>query len=168
MGVFVMQNIEQQITDIIQDTLEGLGFEVVKVTLKGSTRKVLEILIDRLDGGQIGIGDCRTVSYHVSALLDVEDIISDKYFLEVSSAGIERPLIKFQDYIRFLNREVTIKLKDLLNGQTRYQGKISKAENNQIHLNTPRGEVIIVFDLIKKASLVLTEEMFRNLINKKS
>ena len=163
-----MQAIEQQVTDIIQETLEGLGFGVVQVTLKGSAHKVLEILIDRLDGSTICVADCRNVSHHVSALLDVEDIINVKYFLEVSSAGIERPLVKFQDYIKFLGREVTIKLKNLLNGQTRYQGKIFKAENNQIYLNTSAGEVIILFEHIKKASLVLTEEMFRNLINKKS
>ncbi len=163
-----MQAIEQQITDIVQGTLENLGLALVKVTLKGTTHKVLEMLIDRIDGEKVSLRDCRNVSNNISALLDVENIIIDKYFLEISSAGIERPLIKFQDYIRFKGREVTIKLKSVLKGQTRYQGKIMKAENDQIHLAIPEGEIVILFDMIKKASLVFTEEMFKNLMKKKS
>ncbi|WP_342272713.1 ribosome maturation factor RimP [Candidatus Tisiphia endosymbiont of Parasteatoda lunata] len=162
-----MQTIEQQIIDTVQDNLKDIGFDLVKVTLKGSTHKVLEILIDRLDGKKVTIIDCRNSSRIISALLDVEDIISDKYFLEVSSAGIERPLIKFEDYTRFLGREATIKLKELLNGQTRYQGKIVKVEDNKIHLNNHGEDIVFSFNMIKKASLVLTDEMFRNLMNKK-
>ncbi len=161
-----MQTIEQQIINAIQDNIKDLGFDLVKVTLKGSSHKVLEVLIDRLDGNKVNIIDCRNVSKNISALLDVEDIISDKYFLEVCSAGIERPLIKFEDYTRFLGREATIKLKELLNGQTRYQGKIVKTEDNKIYLNNNGKDIVLSFDMIKKASLVLTDEMFRNLMNR--
>ncbi|MCC8416262.1 MAG: ribosome maturation factor RimP [Rickettsia endosymbiont of Gnoriste bilineata] len=163
-----MQTIEQQIIYVIQDSLKDLGFDLVKVTLKGSSHKVLEVLIDRLDGKKVNIIDCRNVSRNISALLDVEDIISGKYFLEICSAGIERPLIKFEDYTRFLGKEATIKLKELLNGRTRYQGKIVKAEDNKIHLHNNGEDIVLSFDMIKKASLVLTDEMFRNLMNKKS
>lgn len=162
-----MQTIEQQIIDIVQDTLETLGFDLVKVTLKGTHRKVLEVLIDRLDGSKVSIADCRNASRNISALLDVEDIIKDKYFLEVSSAGVERPLVKFADYIRFIGKEANIKLNTLLDGKTRYQGKIIKAEDNKVYLSVNNQEIIIAFDMIKKASLVLTDEMFRNLMNKK-
>ncbi|WP_250311246.1 ribosome maturation factor RimP [Rickettsia endosymbiont of Oedothorax gibbosus] len=163
-----MKTIEQQIINAIQDNLKDLGFDLVKVTLKGSSHKVLEVLIDRLDGNKVNIIDCRNVSRNISALLDVEDIINDKYFLEICSAGIERPLIKFEDYTRFIGREATIKLKELLNGQTRYQGKIIKAENNKIYLNSNGKDIVFSFDMIKKTSLVLTDEMFKNLMNKKS
>jgi ribosome maturation factor RimP len=158
----------QKITEIVQESLKDLGFDLVKVTLKGSSHKVLEILIDRLDGENVNITDCRKVSRNISALLDVEDIISDKYFLEVSSAGVERPLVKIADYHRFIGREANIKLKESLNGCSRYQGQIVKAEDNKINLTSKGEEMVIPFDLIKKASLVLTDEMFRNLMNKKS
>jgi len=161
-----MQTIEQKITSIIQDTLMDLGFEIVKITLRGSSFKVVEILIDRLDGQKITVQDCRTASKNISALLDVEDIISDKYLLEVSSAGIERPLVKFEDYIRFSGSEVNIKLKESLNGQTRYQGKILKAEDNKIYLHIKGKDIIISFDLIKNASLVFTDKMFQELLKK--
>lgn len=161
-----MQTIEQKITTIIQDTLMDLGFEVVKITLRGSSFKVVEILIDRLDAQKITVQDCRTASKNISALLDVEDIISDKYLLEVSSAGIERPLVKFEDYIRFCGSEVIIKLKESLNGQTRYQGKILKAEDNKIYIHVKGKDIIISFDLIKNASLVFTDKMFQELLKK--
>jgi ribosome maturation factor RimP len=161
-----MQITEQEITDIIEESLNDLGFDLVKVTLKGSVNKVLEILIDRLDGDKISVIDCRNASRHISAVLDVEDVISDKYFLEVSSAGVERPLIKFKDYARFIDREVTIKLKELVNARTRYNGRILKAEDNQIYLMSDGEEIVVLFDKIKKANLVLTDEMFKNLVNK--
>ena len=162
-----MQTIEQKITSVIQDTITDLGFDLVVVRLRGSNHKILEVLIDRLDGEKITIADCRNVSRNISALLDVEDIISDKYFLEVSSSGIERPLLKFEDYNRFCGREVNIKLKESLNGQTNYRGKIIKTENNKIYLHVKGKDIIILFDLIKNASLILTDEMFRDLLNKK-
>ena len=162
----VMQTIEQQVVEAVRDTVENLGFDLVKVTFKGSVHKILEILIDRIDGKQIAVGDCRSVSRHVSAILDVEDIIADKYYLEVSSAGIERPLTQFKDYIRFAGKEVNIKLSESLNGQTRYQGKIVQAIDNKIHLGIKEETVIIPFEIIKKSSLVLTDEMFRSLLNK--
>ncbi len=161
-----MQITEQEITDIIEESLNDLGFDLVKVTLKGSVNKVLEILIDRLDGDKISVIDCRNASRHISAILDVEDVISDKYFLEVSSAGVERPLIKFKDYARFIDREVTIKLKELVNARTRYNGRILKAKDNQIYLMSDGEEIVVLFDKIKKANLVLTDEMFKNLVNK--
>ncbi|MCC8417876.1 MAG: ribosome maturation factor RimP [Rickettsia endosymbiont of Bryobia graminum] len=162
-----MQTIEQQIINIVQDTLVTLGFDLVKVTLKGTHNKVLEVLIDRLDGNKVSITDCRNASRNISALLDVEDVIKDKYFLEVSSAGIERPLVKFADYIKFVGKEANIKLNTLLDGKTRYQGKIVKANDNKVYLSVNNQEIVIAFDMIKKASLVLTDEMFRNLMNKK-
>lgn len=161
-----MQTIEQQVVEVIRDTVENLGFDLLKVTFKGSVHKTLEVLIDRLDGKQVAIADCRSVSRHISAILDVEDVIADKYYLEVSSAGIERPLTQFKDYVRFAGKEVNIKLNRSLNGQTRYQGEIVQAIDNEIHLRI-KGEIMIIpFEIIKKSSLVLTDEMFRSLLNK--
>ena len=162
-----MQTIEQQIAEAIQSTLEDLGFDLVKVNFKGTTNKILEILIDRLDGTPVSVIDCRNVSRNISAILDVEDIIADQYYLEVASAGIERPLTKLKDYLRFVGREVNIKLNKSLNGQTRYQGEIVQVINSEIHLRVKKKMVEIPFEQIKKASLVLTEEMFKRLLNKK-
>ncbi|WP_341792810.1 MULTISPECIES: ribosome maturation factor RimP [unclassified Rickettsia] len=162
-----MQSIEQQIISLIEETLTTMGFEPVVVRLRGLNYKTLEILIDRLDGEKVTIEDCRKVSQNISAILDVEDIIDDAYNLEVSSSGVERPLVKFEDYNRFSGREVNIKLKALLNGKTRYQGKIIKAEDDKVYVNLKGEELVINFNLIKNASLVLTDEMFKELLGKK-
>ncbi|AAU04010.1 ribosome maturation factor RimP [Rickettsia typhi] len=159
-----MQTIEQQITNIIEESLTDMGFELVLVKFKGVNTKVVEILIDSLNGNKISIEDCTNVSRTISAILDVEDLIEDAYSLEVSSSGIERKLVKFENYNRFLGREVKVKLKALLNGKTLYQGKIIKAENNKIYLKCAEQEVLIDFNLIKNANLVLTEEVFKKLL----
>ncbi|QWB86863.1 Ribosome maturation factor RimP [Rickettsia parkeri] len=159
-----MQTIEQQIANVIEESLTDMGFELVLVKCKGVNPKVVEILIDSLNSEKISVEDCTKASRTISAILDVEDLIEAAYSLEVTSSGLERPLVKFENYNRFLEREVKITLKELLNGKTRYQGKIIKAENNKIYLKCEEQEVLIDYDLIKNANLVLTEEVFKKLL----
>ena len=115
---------EEKIRLLVEPVIDSLGLELVKVNFQGGSRKVLEILIDRKDGNKVQVKDCREVSKNVSAILDVEDIIKDKYFLEVASAGIERPLVKLQDFERFLGREIRLKLKEPHNGKISFKGKL--------------------------------------------
>lgn len=159
--------VEQKIASLIKDTVNTLGFDLVKVSLQGVTSNVVEILIDRLDNDKVSIADCRTVSKNISALLDVEDVISDKYYLHVASCGVERPLVKFEDYQRFLNRDVKLKLKEQVEGRSKYKGVIFKAEDGNVEIMLEDKKIILTsFDNIKGANLVLTDEMFRNLLNK--
>lgn len=163
---------EEKILSVIENTIKDLGFEIVKLIFVGlGDTKKLEILIDRTDSKNISIGDCRTVSKHVSVLLDVEDIIPDKYFLEVRSAGMERPLTKQADYQKFLNREVKILLHAPVNDTKKLQGVIVAVINDLITLKLESkldSETIeLKFSDIKKANLVVTDEMFRNILNKK-
>lgn len=162
-----MQTIEQKIIDNIEETINDMGFELVIVRLKGTTSKILEILIDRLNDEKVTIEDCEEVSQNISAILDVEGIIEEAYSLEVSSSGLERPLVKFDNFIRFTGREVKIKLTELLKNKSRYKGKIIKAENNIIYLKLEEGEIAIDYNLIKSANLILTDEIFQKLLNKK-
>lgn len=159
-----MQTIEQQITDLIEETLIDMGFELVLVRVKGLSCKVVEILIDKLDDQKVTVEDCTKASNTISAILDVEDLIEEAYYLEVSSSGVERPLVKFENYKRFAGREIKIKLKELLNGRSRYQGTIIEAKDDKVYLKWENQEVIINYDLIKSANLVLTEEMFKKLL----
>lgn len=159
-----MQTIEQQITDLIEETLRDMGLELVLVRLKGINSKTVEILIDRLDDQKVTVEDCAKASNTIAAILDVEDLIEEAYYLEVSSSGVERPLVKFENYKRFTGREVKIKIKELLNGRSRYQGTIIEAKDDKVYLKWENQEVIINYDLIKSANLVLTEEMFKKLL----
>lgn len=166
---------EQQIVDIINETIEDFGFELVKVTMSGGERKILEIVIDKQGEGSVNLGDCRRVSRDVSAVLDVENIISGKYFLEVSSAGAERPLVKITDYQKFSGRVVKIHLKQPIADKFKYKGSVIDVQGNLISLELTDNyknksndkEIIeIDFDNIKRANLVFTDEMFKKIMNK--
>lgn len=159
---------ENKITELIEETVRSLGFELVKVALHGGSRKVLEICIDRLDGSKVQIGDCTEVSKNISAILDVEDLIRDKYFLEVSSAGAERPLVKLQDFARFIDRDVKLKLKEAHNGKFSFKGAIEAVGEENIRIKSKNVVLEFAYSNIKSANLLLTNELFRQLIKKKN
>lgn len=166
---------EQQIIDAITETIEDFGFELVKVSLSGGERKILEVVIDKPGEGGVSIGDCKKVSRDISAVLDVENIISGKYYLEVSSAGAERPLVKITDYEKFAGRVIKIHLKQAISEKLKYKGTIQKLEGDTVFLEIS-GDVVekanlpkileIDFNNIKRANLVFTDEMFKKIMNK--
>lgn len=164
----MLSSTEQKIFDLIEPVANGLGYEVVKVVLQGSTRKVLDIAIDRIDGNPVTIADCRTASNNFSAILDVEDIISDKYFLEVGSAGVERPLVKLTDFDRFKDRLVSIKLQHAFNGKKRFDATILGRDGEIIDLaiKTEKEPLSFEYSNIKSARLIFTDEMFREVLAK--
>lgn len=163
-------HLEEQIYNIIEGPLNHIGFNIVRLRLLNRSSgahnmKILEILIERMDDAKVSIGDCKNASTHISAVLDVEDIIDSKYNLEVSSAGIERPLVKISDFVRFKNNVAEIKLHNAMEGTKKYQGKIIEVIKDQISLEVNKNKIIeISFDNIKDAKLVLTDELFRKII----
>lgn len=159
--------LEEKITNTIKSSIHGLGYELVKVMVKGDLRKTVEVLIDRLDGNPAGVQDCKIVSKNISAILDVEDLIDDKYFLEVSSAGIERPLVNLEDYVKFMGRYAKIVLKIAQDDRSKYKGKIIQVQNDNIELQLEDNHIVsLSFDNIKKANLAFTDEMFKELLKK--
>ena len=158
---------EQRVTSLIESTINALGFDVVKVIVHGTSTKIVEILIERIDGEKVQVNDCQVVSKNISAMLDVEDIISGKYFLEVSSAGVERPLVKITDFDKFAGREIKIRLKAAFNGNLTYKGQLLGVEGEKVKLKSKNIEMFFDYSNIKNAKLVLTDDMFRALLNKK-
>jgi ribosome maturation factor RimP len=166
-----MSHFIESISNLIEPTINDLGFDLVKIIVRNiGTNVVLELLVEPNDGTSLTIAQCRTISNNVSALLDVEDIISDKYYLEVSSPGVERPLVKLKDYQRFIGRAVRIRLKKIVDGASHYKGIVSKVVEDpqtSIYIQTDDGkEVAIPFDMIKGAHLVITDEMFRKMMKR--
>lgn len=161
-----MINLEEKVIKVSEELMKYLGFEIIKVSLLNGKPNILKLIIDRRDEEKVSIADCQLVSRHISTLLNVENVIPRSCSLEVSSAGVERPLLKLKDYVRFLNRAVKIELNCLLEGQGRYQGKIVKIENDNIWLELSNYCLLIPFNLIKKANLTMTEELFKKLLNK--
>jgi len=124
----------KRIEAIIEEPLLAREYTLVRVQLTGGIRKVLQIMIERLDDQPITVDDCSTVSRLVSVLLDVQDPIKDPYTLEVSSAGLERPLVKPQDYQRFCGKTIVVTTQQPVNGRKRFQGRLASANENEITL----------------------------------
>ena len=157
--------IEEKIENLITPTLKDLGYDIVQIALHGQnkTRNVLEILIEKSDGQGVNIDDCSKASQAISVLLDVEDPLKQSYILQVSSAGIDRPLIHFKDFQRFIGRMVKIETKDLINDQHHFKGSIENAENDMITLQpTDKKETLTIpFHLITKAKLLLPDDLLK-------
>lgn len=164
----INNNFEQRIYDLIIHSINDLGYNVVKITCAGVNANLLEILIERNDELPVDVSDCRKVSKHVSAILDIEDIMHDKFNLEVSSAGIERPLVSQKDYERFVGKEILLKLRQALDDCKKFQGILERVEDDRILLKLKKRDQLLVvnWENIKSANLVFTDEMFRNMLKK--
>ena len=152
----------------IESIVESLGYECVHVSLRTDLGRVkLQILIDTLGG--INAGDCENVSGHVSSFLDsaeeIPELEKGRYYLEVSSPGIERPLYKFEDYVRFQGKEARLRLSVPVEGRKTFTGKIQRAENDAVKILCDDGEKDIPFSSIKGGNLVYR---FGNDYSKKS
>ncbi|MBQ9389061.1 MAG: ribosome maturation factor RimP [Synergistaceae bacterium] len=147
----------QEFLHRIEDIVTGLGYECVHAALRSDFGRLkLQVLIDTLGG--INAGDCELVSGHINkyldTLTDIPELGKGRYYLEVSSPGIERPLFKFGDYSAFQGREVRIRLSKLIDGRKSFTGIISKAECGIITLLCDGSEINIPFETVKGGNLV--------------
>jgi ribosome maturation factor RimP len=159
-----MENkIEKKILEIIEPVISEMGYEVVAVSIKGgSGNALLEILAQNPETRNLGVDECAKISREISAILDVEDPISGKYRLEVSSPGIDRPLTKKSDFVFYEGFEAKIEISPPLeSGQKRFRGILKGENENNILLETDQGEVALPYDSVHKAKLVLTDELIK-------
>lgn len=148
-----------KIAELIRPTLESLGYDLVRVTFTGGDRQILQIMAEREDG-TMNVQGCEEVSRAVSALLDVEDPITEAYDLEVSSPGIDRPLTRLKDFDRWAGFEAKVELDEAVDGQRRYRGKIIAIDGDMISVRDDAGETHkLPFAGLRKAKLILTDEL---------
>lgn len=151
----------KRIENLIEDPLAARGYVPVRVQISGARRKVLQIMIERVDEVAINVDDCSKVSRLVSVLLDVQDPLQEAYTLEVSSPGLERPLVKPQDFQRFCNHDVFVSTHQPVQGRKRFQGCLRTADDREIMLDVaqPAGsgtiQAIIELENIRAAHLVI-------------
>lgn len=157
--------IEQKIEQMIAPSLTDLGYGIVRVKFFDGDSKTLQIMAERLSDGRLGIEDCEKISHHVSALLDVEDPLSDAYNLEVSSPGIDRPLVKLKDFTAYIGHEAKLSLQLPVNGRKRFKGellKVTEQEDILLQLPDSKEPVTIAFSNIDSAKLVLTDKLLKS------
>lgn len=150
MGLPIEQKVEALVSPIIQE----LGLELVDVEyIKEGAHWYLRLYIDKEAG--IDLDDCSNVSHEVSELLDKNDPISQAYMLEVSSPGLERPIKKDEDFVRFQGKLVHIRTKESFQGYQEFTGYLAGLENEAVVLEYEKEKVILPRNIIEKANLAL-------------
>lgn len=162
--------LEQKVIDIAAPVIEDLGFSLVTVNIvgEGGSRNV-QIMAENPETGRLGIDDCTKISKAIAVLMDVEDPISGAYRLEVSSPGIDRVLIREQDFARYVGFEIKLETNiPTETGQKKFRGFIESFEEDVISLNTDQGVAEIPFDSVAKAKLVLSDSLIKKTADKKA
>jgi ribosome maturation factor RimP len=153
-----MANMADPVRDLIEPTIQSMGFDLVRVAITGDVVTTLQIMAERPDGSMT-VEDCTSLSRSISAILDVEDPISGEYNLEVSSPGIDRPLVKPEDFERFAGFEAKIALHPSTPGRRKYRGRILGFQDNAVVLQGDHEDYRLNFTEIASAKLVLTDEL---------
>ena len=148
-----------RVEELITPSLEALGFELVRVRFGGPGRPTLQIMIERQDREALTVDDCASASKAISALLDVEDPIGGAYNLEISSPGLDRPLTRIGDFERFAGFEAKIEVTVPVDGRKRLRGQVLGVENGNVRISRDEGSQSVPFETIKKAKLILTDEL---------
>ncbi|MGB5446633.1 MAG: ribosome maturation factor RimP [Psychromonas sp.] len=148
-----MASLEERITDMLTPSVEDLGYELVGIEyIRAGKHSTLRVYIDQEKG--ILVDDCAAVSRQVSAIMDVEDPITNEYTLEVSSPGLDRPLFKAAHYQTFAGEEVKVQLRMPVQNRRRWKGVIVSAEDEIICLNVDGKEERFALSNIQKANIV--------------
>jgi ribosome maturation factor RimP len=158
---------DRRIIEIITPTIEDLGYEVVRVRLMTGKESILQIMVQKPDG-TIEVDECGEVSTAVSALLDIEDPISDVFTLEVSSPGIDRPLTRLKDFDQWVDNEAKIETEELIDGRRRFKGMLRGTEGDEVLIEIEeKGQALTIglkFEWLTDAKLVLTDELIRDVL----
>lgn len=151
--------VKHHLSDMLEPVIEQLGYEVVRIMTIGQANPTLQIMIDKTDGTEITVDDCAKVSRALSDVLDENDPIKDKYNLEVSSPGLDRPLTKLAHFERFADYEVKIETDELIEGRKRFKGVLKGVKNSDVVLEMDETIYEIPFDAISKAKIILTDDL---------
>lgn len=159
--------LDARVARIVEPVIEGLGYRLVRVKISGRNGMTVQIMAERPDDGMLDIDDCEAISRDLSPVLDVDDPIDREYALEVSSPGMDRPLVRRSDFIRAEGHLAKIELERTVDGRKRFRGAIGAVgdETVVIRLEEPPAdgpdEVTLPLDAIGEARLVLTEDLIR-------
>jgi ribosome maturation factor RimP len=146
--------VASKIEEIAQRVAQSEGMEIVEVEVKGGgAHRFVRISIDKPEG--VTHGDCELISQHVGTILDVEEVVpGGNYTLEVSSPGVERKLVKLQDYERFQGKKAKIVLKEPIDQKRTFEGALAGVAGNEIALEVAPGQTVHVpFEQVQKANL---------------
>lgn len=153
---------KHHLQDMLEPVIESLGYETIRIMTIGQANPTLQIMIDVKDyTKEINVEDCAKVSRALSAVLDENDPIKDKYSLEVSSPGLDRPLTKPEHFVRFKDYVIKVETINEVEKRKRIKGiNLGLDNQNNVHVDMDGKEYVIAFDNISKAKIVITDELW--------
>jgi ribosome maturation factor RimP len=157
---------ERTVAELAEPVLEELGFRLVRVKISGRDGGTVQIMAER-PNGEMNVDDCATISRRLSPVFDAYDPIPGAYNLEISSPGIDRPLVRPSDFAQWAGHEAKIELNEPVDGRKRFRGIIEDVADEEVHLKIEldgKAEPVIIglpFSLIGEAKLVVDLDGFR-------
>ena len=162
--LIVEPGLSARVANIAEPVIEQLGYRLVRVKVSGADGCTVQIMVERPDGTMV-VEDCETVSRALSPVFDVADPIDKAYRLEVSSPGIDRPLVRKSDFDRYAGHLVKIETEISIDGRKRFRGLLIGTEGEAARIrqdDTEAGEaaeILLPIEEMSEAKLVLTDEL---------
>src|ERR1043166_2407573 len=162
--LIVEPGLAARVAAMVEPALEQLGFRLVRVHISGMDGCTVQIMAERPDGSMT-IEDCELVSRSLSPVLDVADPIERAYRLEISSPGIDRPLVRRSDFERFAGNVVKIEMAVAIEGRRRFRGTLLGVDGDRARVRRPDAaggeepDVLLPIEEMAEAKLVLTNEL---------
>ncbi|THF48891.1 ribosome maturation factor RimP [Allorhizobium terrae] len=159
--------LDRRIAEIVEPVALDLGFKLVRVRMMNQNGLTLQIMAERADG-TMTVTDCEALSQAISPVLDVEDPVDKEYHLEVSSPGIDRPMVRVSDFTRWQGNLLKCETSILVDNRKRFRGKITNVTPDGFVLERDQaayGEeprVTIPFTALAEAKLILTDDLIRD------
>ncbi len=149
------------IENLIDPSIAAMGYKIVRVQISGSSRPRLQVMAERADGSGMTIDHCAELSRAVSAILDVEDPLPGAYLLEVSSPGLDRPLVKRDDFDRFAGFEVRLETARMIEGRRRFRGRLEGTDDESVVIVVDGQRWSLPYDEVASAKLVITDKLIQ-------
>jgi ribosome maturation factor RimP len=154
------------LADIIEPVIDALGYDTVRILTIGDSNPTIQIMIEHKDyEEELTVDDCAKVSRAISAVMDEKDPIENKYTLEVSSPGLDRPLTKIEHFKRYINYVIKLETINPVEKRKRFKGVIENVtDDNQVVMLMEGVSYNIDYDNISKAKIVITDELWEQFL----
>jgi ribosome maturation factor RimP len=157
-GICSME-LAHRVEGIIAPSVEAMGFRLVSINYTSGKNPRLQIMAEHAETGRMSIEDCENVSRTISAVLDVEDFLVESYALEISSPGIDRPLVSLEDFEKYLGFDAKVEISKTIRGQRRFKGRLLKVKDGIVTIETKNEIFELAHQNIEKAKLLLSDEL---------
>jgi len=148
-----------RIEGMITPSLEALGFRLVSINYTAGKTPRLQIMAEHAETGRMNVEDCENVSRTISAVLDVEDPLVGAYALEISSPGIDRPLVELEDFEKFLGFDAKVEISKAVDGRKRFKGRLRTVKEGIVTIESKNEVFELAYQDIEKAKLLLSDEL---------